>query len=86
MIPCERCYSEKKPIVKNIGQPQKGVLAAHALEAVIKAPQLRDAGCAIEAGPCSVLQVKTGETDGYQAIQLGYGDKKEKRVNRRSFN
>lgn len=36
----------------------------------------------IEAGPCSVLQVKTDDTDGYQAVQLGYGDKKEKRVNK----
>lgn len=27
---------------------------------------------AIEAGPCVVTQVKTGETDGYQAVQLGF--------------
>ncbi|MBX2924540.1 MAG: 50S ribosomal protein L3 [Chitinophagaceae bacterium] len=32
----------------------------------------------IEAGPCVVTQVKTKETDGYNAIQLGFGDKKEK--------
>ncbi len=32
----------------------------------------------IEAGPCVVTQVKTVETDGYSAIQLGFGDKKEK--------
>lgn len=32
----------------------------------------------IEAGPCVVLQVKTVDTDGYGAIQLGYGDKKPK--------
>jgi large subunit ribosomal protein L3 len=32
----------------------------------------------IEAGPCVVTQVKTVETDGYNAIQLGYGEKKEK--------
>jgi len=30
----------------------------------------------IEAGPCVVTQVKTKETDGYEAIQLGYGDVK----------
>jgi large subunit ribosomal protein L3 len=36
-------------------------------------------GCTVvEAGPCVVTQVKTVETDGYTAIQLGYGDKKEK--------
>jgi large subunit ribosomal protein L3 len=32
----------------------------------------------IEAGPCVVTQVKTVETDGYEAIQLGYGERKEK--------
>ncbi|AXE19384.1 50S ribosomal protein L3 [Runella rosea] len=32
----------------------------------------------IEAGPCVVTQVKTDETDGYKAIQLGFGEKKEK--------
>ncbi|MCG8501894.1 MAG: 50S ribosomal protein L3 [Firmicutes bacterium] len=34
----------------------------------------------IEAGPCSVVQKKTDENDGYSAIQLGFVDKKEKRV------
>jgi len=32
----------------------------------------------VQAGPCTVLQVKTAEIDGYNAIQLGFGDKKEK--------
>lgn len=32
----------------------------------------------VEAGPCVVTQVKTVETDGYEAIQLAYGEKKEK--------
>ena len=32
----------------------------------------------IEAGPCVVTQVKTIEKDGYEAIQLSYGEKKEK--------
>ena len=32
----------------------------------------------IEAGPCVVTQVKTHDTDGYNALQLGFGDKKEK--------
>lgn len=32
----------------------------------------------IEAGPCVVTQVKTKETDGYEAIQLGFGSRKEK--------
>ena len=34
----------------------------------------------IEAGPCVVAQVKTEETDGYTAVQLGYGDIKEKKL------
>ena len=36
----------------------------------------------IEAGPCVVAQVKTVETDGYDAIQLGFGDVKENKVNK----
>ena len=32
----------------------------------------------IEAGPCIVTQIKTGENDGYDAVQVGYGDKKDK--------
>lgn len=32
----------------------------------------------LEVGPCVVTQVKTKDTDGYNALQLGYGDKKEK--------
>ena len=36
----------------------------------------------IEAGPCVVAQVKTVETDGYQAVQLGFGDIKEKKLNK----
>ena len=35
----------------------------------------------IEAGPCAVTQVKTVEKDGYAAVQLGYQDQKESRVN-----
>ena len=34
----------------------------------------------LEVGPCPVVQVKTIETDGYEAIQLGFGRRKEKRA------
>ena len=34
----------------------------------------------IQAGPCSVLQVRTEEVDGYIAVQLGFDDKSEKNV------
>ncbi|HUU91739.1 MAG TPA: 50S ribosomal protein L3 [Phycisphaerae bacterium] len=36
----------------------------------------------IEAGPCQVLQVKTVETDGYNAVQLGFGDLPDRKVSR----
>lgn len=32
----------------------------------------------VEAGPCVVTQVKDAETDGYTAVQLAYGERKEK--------
>ncbi len=39
----------------------------------------------IEAGPCVVTQVKTAETDGYNAFQLAFGDKKEKNTTKAEF-
>ncbi|HLP91965.1 MAG TPA: 50S ribosomal protein L3 [Nostocaceae cyanobacterium] len=36
----------------------------------------------IQAGPCTVTQVKTRQTDGYSAIQVGYGEVKPKALNR----
>ena len=36
----------------------------------------------IEAGPCAVVQKKTTENDGYEAVQLGYGDMKANKVNK----
>ncbi|HLV63337.1 50S ribosomal protein L3 [Galbibacter sp.] len=36
----------------------------------------------IEAGPCVVTQVRTLEVDGYEALQLGFDDKAEKRANK----
>ncbi|HWQ81398.1 MAG TPA: 50S ribosomal protein L3 [Ignavibacteria bacterium] len=35
----------------------------------------------IEAGPCVVTQIKTKEKDGYEAVKVGFGTKKEKKVN-----
>ena len=34
----------------------------------------------IQAGPCFVTQVKTTESDGYNAVQVGFGETKEKRL------
>ena len=36
----------------------------------------------LEAGPCPVVQVKTMENDGYEAVQIGFIDQKEKSVNK----
>lgn len=36
----------------------------------------------LEAGPCPVVQVKTVENDGYQAIQVGFGAAKEKQISK----
>ena len=36
----------------------------------------------IEAGPCVVAQKKTIENDGYEAVQIGYGDMKAQKVNK----
>ena len=36
----------------------------------------------IEAGPCVVTQLKTFEKDGYKAVQLGFGQKKAKNINK----
>jgi len=40
----------------------------------------------IEAGPCVVTQVKTQDADGYQAVQIAYGDKKEKNSTKAEIN
>ena len=36
----------------------------------------------VEAGPCYVTQIKTKETDGYDSVQIGYGEIKDKNVNK----
>jgi len=36
----------------------------------------------IQAGPCTVTQIKTKETDGYMAVQLGYGEVSQKALNK----
>lgn len=36
----------------------------------------------VEAGPCVVTQIKTNENDGYSAVQLGFGERKEKHTNK----
>jgi large subunit ribosomal protein L3 len=40
----------------------------------------------VEAGPCAIVQVKTTETDGYNAVQLGFTDKKIKNTSKAELN
>ncbi len=50
-------------------------------------PDGRQTACTIiEAGPCVVTQIKTQETDGYNALQLAFGEKKEKHTNQSQLN
>jgi large subunit ribosomal protein L3 len=36
----------------------------------------------IQAGPCKIVSIRSNEKDGYQALQLGFGDKKEKNTSK----
>ncbi len=50
-------------------------------------PNGKQTACTIiEAGPCVVTQVKSQETDGYTAIQVAFGDKKEKHATKAATN
>lgn len=39
----------------------------------------------VEAGPCTVTQIRTEEVDGYTAVQLGFDDKKEKNTSKQEL-
>lgn len=50
-------------------------------------PNGRQTPCTIiEAGPCVVTQVKSGDSDGYSALQIAFGDKKEKNTSKGLLN
>lgn len=70
-----------KPII------MKGIIGKKIGMTSIFDPNGKQIACTIvEAGPCVVSQVKTVETDGYNAIQLAYGEKKEKNTPRAEKN
>ena len=75
--------SGDRPITKGGKTMQKGIIGKK-----IGMTQIFDeAGkvvpvTVIEAGPCVVVQKKTAENDGYEAVQLGFGDIRAKRVNK----
>jgi large subunit ribosomal protein L3 len=57
----------------------KGIIGKKVGMTSIFEPNGRQTACTIiEAGPCVVSQVKTTENDGYQALQIAFGDRKEK--------
>ena len=57
----------------------KGIIGKKIGMTSIFDPGGRQTACTvIEAGPCVVTQVKTKESDGYSALQLAFGDKKDK--------
>jgi large subunit ribosomal protein L3 len=57
----------------------KGIIGKKIGMTSIFDPSGKQTACTIiEAGPCVVTQVKTQETDGYSALQVAFGDKKEK--------
>ena len=50
-------------------------------------PNGKQTACTIiEAGPCVVTQVKTNDSDGYSALQLAFGDKKDKHATKAELN
>ena len=57
----------------------KGIIGKKIGMTSIFTPDGKHTACTIiEAGPCVVTQVKTVESDGYNSLQLAFGDKKEK--------
>jgi large subunit ribosomal protein L3 len=60
----------------------KGIIGKKIGMTSIFSPDGKQTSCTIiEAGPCVVTQVKTTESDGYNALQIAFGDKKEKHSN-----
>jgi large subunit ribosomal protein L3 len=65
----------------------KGIIGKKIGMTSIFDPSGKQTACTIiEAGPCVVTQVKTTESDGYNALQLSFGEKKEKRSTKAETN
>ena len=61
----------------------KGIIGKKVGMTSIFEPNGKQIACTIiEAGPCVVTQVKTEASDGYNALQIAYGDRKEKNSNK----
>ena len=65
----------------------KGIIGKKVGMTSVFDPSGKQTACTIiEAGPCVVTQVKTTDSDGYSAIQLSFGDKKEKHSTKSEVN
>ena len=65
----------------------KGIIGKKIGMTSIFDPNGKQTACTIiEAGPCIVTQIKTHDTDGYEAVQIAYGDKKEKNSTKAEIN
>jgi len=65
----------------------KGIIGKKVGMTSVFDPSGKQTACTIiEAGPCVVTQVKTQDSDGYNAIQLSFGDKKEKHSTKSEVN
>lgn len=60
----------------------KGIIGKKIGMTSVFTPDGKQTPCTIiEAGPCTVTQVKTKDSDGYSATQIAFGEKKEKHSN-----
>lgn len=65
----------------------KGIIGKKVGMTSIFEPNGRQTACTIiEAGPCVVTQVKSQDSDGYNALQIAFGDKKEKNTSKGLIN
>lgn len=65
----------------------KGIIGKKVGMTSVFEPNGRQTPCTIiEAGPCVVTQVKSGDSDGYSALQIAFGDKKEKNTSKGLLN
>ena len=70
----------KQPFfIKNLDTKMSGIIGKKVGMTSIYSADGRNVACTlIEAGPCVITQVKNEDTDGYTAVQLAYGERKEK--------
>jgi large subunit ribosomal protein L3 len=65
----------------------KGIIGKKLGMTSVFSPDGKQTSCTIiEAGPCVVTQVKTKDSDGYDSLQLAFGDKSEKHSNKAEKN